>query len=728
MEGGQLWLGWRHYIDAVEKGWECWVYFHGPHKFENGVYAKGIVDKINLEAGEVRLRVREWRADTPITPSETNTRVAEVVATRYRQVFLWPDDWTIPPECRLQACADRQCDDCKTWKKMPLIGDGESAAPGRLHWSEYAAVVAAHWIPRRCYESRIAPEVRDLTRRFTEFKLGEMAYACPFARSMFEQLRQRDLLEFDYIVPIPLSPDKAKKGKKQRTRLLAKELGRLLAVKVREILSLSTSISKRRMRAAVCTPSQFEKAYRKALQANVLADARRILLIDDVMTRGSTLAQALHILRKQHPEVDIVVATVGQMIVKEAVKDERGFKKTIEMPTDNWLSKRYDVDNRHQTQHARKAAMGGHALPLPMASARSACQGLHWIRVHPNRRQIIIVHFGNGPTETIEMDARDTPSRTDKSRNQGMALLPVMFERHAVNRNAAKRRCATLAGRRSIKNHWQAAWLVNAIRCIDLTTLAGDDTTERVERLCAKAVHPLAEHILKGLGDGMEPVQVGAVCVYPTMVPHAVRALRDTGIKVASVATGFPAGLVPMDLRLAEIRYALGEGAEEIDIVISRELALKQDWLRLHDEISRMRMECGPAHLKVILATGDLQTLQTVYAASMTAMQAGADFIKTSTGKERINATLPVGLVMVRAIRDYCDATGFRVGFKPAGGLSSARDALIWQTLMKEELGLDWLHPDRFRIGASSLLGDIERQLDHFVTGRYADSSRHAQT
>ncbi|MCY4260726.1 MAG: deoxyribose-phosphate aldolase [Rhodobacteraceae bacterium] len=307
-----------------------------------------------------------------------------------------------------------------------------------------------------------------------------------------------------------------------------------------------------------------------------------------------------------------------------------------------------------------------------------------------------------------------------------MELAPWMFDRHAVNRNAAERRAATLVARRSVKKHWQAAWLINAIRCIDLTTLAGDDTRERVERLCAKAAHPLAEYILAGLDTEPNLIRVGAVCVYPTMVRHAVHALQGTGIRVASVATGFPSGLIPLDLRLAEIRYALAEGAEEIDVVISRELALKQDWPGLHDEIVQMRAECADACLKVILATGELGTLQTVYAASMTAMQGGADFIKTSTGKERVNATLPVSLVMARAIRDYFDLTGVRIGFKPAGGLTVARDALIWQSLMKEELGVDWLNPGHFRIGASSLLSDIERQLDHFVTGRYADSTRHA--
>jgi deoxyribose-phosphate aldolase len=312
------------------------------------------------------------------------------------------------------------------------------------------------------------------------------------------------------------------------------------------------------------------------------------------------------------------------------------------------------------------------------------------------------------------------------NRNPGMPLGPEMFLAHAVNRNAAERRAATLVTRRSVKKAWQAAWLVNAIRCIDLTTLSGDDTAERVRRLCAKARHPLAPHIVEGLGIADIGLTTGAVCVYPTMVPHAVRALKGSRIPVASVATGFPTGLMPLPLRLEEIRYAVGEGAGEIDIVITREHVLNGNWSALYDEIAAMREACGAAHLKTILATGELKTLRNVYSASMVAMQAGADFIKTSTGKEGVNATLPVGLVMVRALRDYGDATGYRIGFKPAGGMRTAKDALNWQFLMKEELGNDWLSPDLFRLGASSMLGDIERQLDHFVTGRYAASSRHA--
>ena len=318
------------------------------------------------------------------------------------------------------------------------------------------------------------------------------------------------------------------------------------------------------------------------------------------------------------------------------------------------------------------------------------------------------------------------PTDHNRARNRGIALAPDMFEGHAVNRPAAERRAATLTGRRSVKKANQAAWLVNAIRCIDLTTLAGDDTAGRVRRLCAKARRPLAPHIIDALGIADMGLTTGAVCVYPTMVPHAVAALEGTSIPVASVATGFPAGLTPLAIRLAEIRYAVEAGAGEIDIVVTREHVLKRDWQALHDEIARMREACGHAHLKAILATGDLETLRNVHAASVVAMQAGADFIKTSTGKEGVNATLPVSLVMVRAIRDYEMATGNRVGFKPAGGMKTAKDALAWQILMKEEMGNDWLRPDLFRLGASSMLADIERQLEHHVTGRYAAGHRHA--
>ena len=322
------------------------------------------------------------------------------------------------------------------------------------------------------------------------------------------------------------------------------------------------------------------------------------------------------------------------------------------------------------------------------------------------------------------MNADATAHGTNGLRNAGIPLQLDWFETIAVNTPAAERRAASLTARRSVKKEWQAAWLVNAIRCMDLTTLAGDDTEDRVRRLCAKARRPLADHILEGLG--IDRLTTGAVCVYPTMVGAAVRALEGSGVPVASVATGFPAGLMPLDLRLAEIRYAVDQGADEIDIVITRAHVLDGNWSALYEEIAAMREACGTAHMKAILATGDLKTLRNVYKASMVAMQAGADFIKTSTGKEGVNATLPVSLVMVRALRDYSQETGYRIGFKPAGGMKTAKDAIAWQILMKEELGNPWLSPALFRLGASSMLGDIERQLDHHVTGRYAASSRHA--
>lgn len=334
----------------------------------------------------------------------------------------------------------------------------------------------------------------------------------------------------------------------------------------------------------------------------------------------------------------------------------------------------------------------------------------------------------NAEPRTLAATAAPAPGAlANTGRNPGMALAPEMFEGHPANRSAAERRVASLAARRSVKKEWQAAWLVNAVRCIDLTTLAGNDTAERVARLCAKARQPLAPSIVEAiLGMAGLSLTTGAVCVYPTMVRHAVKALDGSGIPVASVATGFPAGLMPLRLRLEEIRYAIEEGADEIDIVITREHVLSANWSALHEEVSAMREACGAAHLKAILATGDLQTLRNVYAASVVAMQAGADFIKTSTGKEGVNATLPVSLVMVRALRDYRDATGHRVGFKPAGGMRTAKDALNWQFLMMEEMGREWLEPHLFRLGASTMLADIERQLEHFVTGRYAASSRHA--
>ena len=306
-------------------------------------------------------------------------------------------------------------------------------------------------------------------------------------------------------------------------------------------------------------------------------------------------------------------------------------------------------------------------------------------------------------------------------RNPGMPLDLDWVMGARVNRSAVERRTATLPGRRSVKKDWQAAWLLRAITCIDLTTLTGSDTPGRVKRLCAKARHPIRPDMLAKLGMNEAEVTVGAVCVYPNRVKDAVEALHGTDIPVASVATGFPAGQTPLPQRIGEIEQAIEAGAREIDIVIPRNHVLTGNWQALYDQIQQFRQTCGQtAHMKTILATGDLGTLKQVFQASLVAMMAGSDFIKTSTGMESVNATLEVSLVMLRAIREYLIRTGYKVGFKPAGGISTAKAALNWQILMKEELGNEWLKPDLFRFGASSLLTDLERQLYHYITGHYA--------
>lgn len=309
------------------------------------------------------------------------------------------------------------------------------------------------------------------------------------------------------------------------------------------------------------------------------------------------------------------------------------------------------------------------------------------------------------------------------ARNPGMALDLDWVASVQANTSAIERRCASLPGRRSVKKDFQAAWLLKAISLMDLTTLSGDDTEGRVQRLCAKARQPVRPDMLAALG--LPGLKVGAVCVYHEMIAPARRALEGSGIPVAAVSTGFPAGLSPFPLRLAEIRESVAAGAEEIDIVISRRHVLTGNWQALYDEMAEMRAACGPAHVKAILATGELGTLRNVARASLVCMMAGADFIKTSTGKESVNATLPVSLVMIRAIREYETRTGFKIGYKPAGGIAKAKDALNYLALMKDELGLPWLQPELFRFGASSLLGDIERQLEHHLTGRYSAAYRH---
>ncbi|OZA09333.1 MAG: deoxyribose-phosphate aldolase [Rhodobacterales bacterium 17-64-5] len=325
--------------------------------------------------------------------------------------------------------------------------------------------------------------------------------------------------------------------------------------------------------------------------------------------------------------------------------------------------------------------------------------------------------------QTLTETKAQLPTLTH-SRNPGMALDLDWVASVQANTSAIERRAGTIGGRRSVKKDFQAAWLLKAVSLIDLTTLSGDDTEGRVKRLCAKARQPVAPWMLDKLG--LQGLTTGAVCVYHEMVGTAVRALEGSNIPVAAVSTGFPAGLSPYHLRIAEIGESVRAGAKEIDIVISRRHVLTGNWQALYDEMREMRAACGEAHVKAILATGELQTLRNVARASLVCMMAGADFIKTSTGKEAVNATLPVTLTMIRCIRDYQDRSGIKVGYKPAGGIAKAKDALLYLALMKDELGHPWLQPDLFRFGASSLLGDIERQLEHHLTGQYSAANRHA--
>jgi deoxyribose-phosphate aldolase len=309
--------------------------------------------------------------------------------------------------------------------------------------------------------------------------------------------------------------------------------------------------------------------------------------------------------------------------------------------------------------------------------------------------------------------------------NRGIPLNLEWIDAVRVNTSAVERRAQTLVTRRTVKKDWQAAWLLRAITCMDLTTLSGDDTDERVRRLCAKARQPLQQELVQKLGVESLNIKVAAVCVYHRFVETARRAIEGSGIHVAAVSTGFPTGLSPFEERLNEIRRSVEAGADEIDVVITRAHVFGGRWQALYDEIAAFKNACGPAHLKVILGTGDLLTLRNVARASYVAMMAGADFIKTSTGKEAVNATLPVSLVMVRAIREYAQETGMAVGFKPAGGIRTAKQSLEWLALMKEELGTSWMKAELFRFGASGMLADIERQLEHHTTGRYSADYRH---
>jgi|TARA_B110000503_G_C7165527_1_gene421732 deoxyribose-phosphate aldolase len=321
--------------------------------------------------------------------------------------------------------------------------------------------------------------------------------------------------------------------------------------------------------------------------------------------------------------------------------------------------------------------------------------------------------------------SEDLKENSGVTRNPGMDFKLDKISNIAINKSAVERRCSNYGTRRSIKKDKQAAWLLKAITLMDLTTLSGDDTDARVRRLCSKAKQPISNKLEKILGVESLNLSVAAVCVYHDMLASAKDALKPTEINLAAVSTGFPAGLSPLPLRLQEIEYSVDSGANEIDIVISRRHVLEGNWEELYKEVKMFREKCGDAHMKTILATGELGNLSNIAKASQVCMMAGADFIKTSTGKESTNATLPVSLVMIRMIRNFYNETGVRIGFKAAGGISDTKTALLYMTMIQEELGRRWLEPDLFRFGASSLLGDIERQLDHFSSGYYSAPYRH---
>ncbi len=327
--------------------------------------------------------------------------------------------------------------------------------------------------------------------------------------------------------------------------------------------------------------------------------------------------------------------------------------------------------------------------------------------------------------KTLEKNHTTPIQHSEEVRNEGLPFNTKYFDAININKSAVDRRVATLGGRRSVKKEFQAAWLLKAISMIDLTTLAGDDTRGNVLRLCEKAKNPVRQDILKILGMQEANLTTGAVCVYHNLIPFAKESLQGTSIPIAAVSTGFPAGKISLEDKISEIKKSVAAGATEIDIVISRALVLESKWKELYDEIKLCRQACGDAHMKTILATGEIPTYTKVAKASWVAMMAGSDFIKTSTGKESVNATLAISLVMIRCIRDYYELTGTKIGYKPAGGIQKAKQALDYLILIKEELGNEWLTPDLFRFGASSLLGDIERQLEHYITGRYSAGFRH---
>ena len=291
-----------------------------------------------------------------------------------------------------------------------------------------------------------------------------------------------------------------------------------------------------------------------------------------------------------------------------------------------------------------------------------------------------------------------------------------------VNLSAVERRTSSLVKRRSVKKDYQAAWLLKAITLIDLTTLSGDDTSGKIDRLCHKALNPISEEIKESLGL-TDPLRVGAVCVYHHLIRYAKNNLNKK-IPIAAVSTGFPAGLSSFSTRRKEITDSVKAGATEIDIVINRGYVLQNEWVKLYNEVRSFKQAANGIKIKAILGVGDLETMRNIAKASLVCMMAGADFIKTSTGKEDINANLNNSLVMVRMIRDFYEYSGKKIGFKPAGGISTSKTVIEFMILIMEELGVEWINPSLLRIGASSLLIDIERQLYHYAFGRYATKDK----
>lgn len=332
--GRILQLGWQRYLEAINIGDEVWVYFHGPHRFTRGVYAKGFIRTINLDKNHVLMRVREYETSYPLTDQEISTRIAAVVAPRFRQVFLFPDEWSTVPNCSFSTsadtCRDRMCDSCEHWESLPRIAENAVGWPARLRHTPCRAFYPAYWVvPSRCYLYRkgsVNDAVIHTTNMFIRFKIGEEALAYPLAFAIYERLRQARQLDFDCIVPVPLSPEKEELKEIHRTRLLSREVGRLLGVDVRELLQLRHAISKRKLRLhRGFTAQQFEDAYLAALEVDPkTAEYRRILLIDDVSTEGSTLHCASMAIRSIAPRAQIFAATAGQMIVKAVVLDESG--------------------------------------------------------------------------------------------------------------------------------------------------------------------------------------------------------------------------------------------------------------------------------------------------------------------------------------------------------------------------------------------------------------------